>query len=522
MKNKVSIVVPIYNVELFLPRCLYSILDQTYRNIEVICVNSVSTDNSATIVKQFMKMDQRFTLVNQSHDLGLGGARNEGLKYCTGEYVLFIDSDDWIASSMVERLVFAIQEYNVDYAFGAVQGYDNESSYYLDFEHPFHSIGARKKFLSGPVDFSLDPLLLVDVYPSAWLGLRKRKLIEKVNASFPECQIAEDHHFHYKYSFNNPKAVYVPEPFYKHRRNRNGQLSAIADERVLQLFTCLEDIFDIFDRSLHGDNIDKAKAKIGLRLVYEKLGQIDPSSDLGAKFFNEAKRLLSVVSREQIYLNADYQIKHAHIESIFGASRISLINHALSLPDLKSFWLNGANQWDDITLRFESPRDFSQCMIGVSVTVSDLIPVSLRLALISNDDEKSISDNNRLDVYEYRQTFSPGNTVLFISPLDFEVLHGNPSIWKISELRFGGFLKDTIISVRFVIYNMEMELISDFNNITTPVSEGGNSLIEKLTTTEVNIIENAKEVVTEMALPNNTIWRKVNKALVALFLGRQE
>ena len=94
-KKLVSVIVPIYNVEAYLERCVISILNQTYENIEVILINDGSTDRSLDLAKRLEKKDKRIVLVSQDNQ-GLSAARNSGIKIARGEYITFVDSDEWI------------------------------------------------------------------------------------------------------------------------------------------------------------------------------------------------------------------------------------------------------------------------------------------------------------------------------------------------------------------------------------------------------------------------------------------
>lgn len=100
---KFSIIIPVYNVEAYLIECLDSALNQTFEDWEAICVNDGSTDNSGTILEEYGHKDGRFKIVNQPNG-GLSAARNTGLKTATGEYVLFLDSDDWLEGNALERV----------------------------------------------------------------------------------------------------------------------------------------------------------------------------------------------------------------------------------------------------------------------------------------------------------------------------------------------------------------------------------------------------------------------------------
>ncbi|WP_066067731.1 glycosyltransferase family 2 protein [Neobacillus soli] len=104
MNQKVSVVVPIYKVEKYLARCIVSILNQTYTNLEIILINDGSPDNCGTIAKEYANIDSRVRVVHKENG-GLSDARNYGMQYVTGVYTLFVDSDDWLDRNMIKELV---------------------------------------------------------------------------------------------------------------------------------------------------------------------------------------------------------------------------------------------------------------------------------------------------------------------------------------------------------------------------------------------------------------------------------
>lgn len=103
MDDKITVIVPVYNVENYLRKCLDSIISQTYKNIEIVVVNDGSTDASGEICKEFAEIDHRITYIEQEN-AGLSAARNTGLENMSGDYVTFVDSDDWIEQDYVETL----------------------------------------------------------------------------------------------------------------------------------------------------------------------------------------------------------------------------------------------------------------------------------------------------------------------------------------------------------------------------------------------------------------------------------
>lgn len=110
---KVSVVIPVYNVEKYLPKCLESIINQTLKDIEIICINDGSKDNSAAILLNYAKKDKRIRIINQENK-GAGAARNRGLEIASGDYLYFIDSDDWADKKLLEKLYCKITKNNSD------------------------------------------------------------------------------------------------------------------------------------------------------------------------------------------------------------------------------------------------------------------------------------------------------------------------------------------------------------------------------------------------------------------------
>lgn len=114
MKEVVSVILPVYNVEKYIRKCLDSVVNQTYRNLEIICVDDCGQDNSMDIVKKYAEKDNRIVILSNGSNKGLSVARNEGLKVAKGKFVYFIDSDDWIENNAIDVLVRIASNYNSD------------------------------------------------------------------------------------------------------------------------------------------------------------------------------------------------------------------------------------------------------------------------------------------------------------------------------------------------------------------------------------------------------------------------
>ena len=112
-KEKVSIIIPVYNSESTLKRCIESVINQTYKNIEILIINDGSKDKSLNIMNEYKNKDERIIVINQKNK-GLSGARNTGINNATGDYITFIDSDDYIKPNLVKDTIKIFEEYECD------------------------------------------------------------------------------------------------------------------------------------------------------------------------------------------------------------------------------------------------------------------------------------------------------------------------------------------------------------------------------------------------------------------------
>ena len=123
---EISVIVPIYNVEKYLEKCLDTIINQTFKDIEIICVNDGSVDCSRNILEEYKNKDSRIKIVDKENG-GLSSARNAGLKIATGKFISFIDSDDWVSSTFLEKLYKNITSYDTDISICAVHQFDEKT-----------------------------------------------------------------------------------------------------------------------------------------------------------------------------------------------------------------------------------------------------------------------------------------------------------------------------------------------------------------------------------------------------------
>lgn len=181
MKEKISIIIPVYKVEEYLPKCIESVLHQTYPELEIILVDDGSPDRCGKICDHYAKKDARIHVIHKKNE-GVARARNDGLEYASGDYVSFIDSDDWIAKNAYELLLKNIKKYDADCAVGGCLTVDDKNGVLKPRKHknaPVHcetSEEAMKRvLLSGS---------------AVWNRLFKREIFETIR--FPEGRINDD------------------------------------------------------------------------------------------------------------------------------------------------------------------------------------------------------------------------------------------------------------------------------------------------------------------------------------------
>ncbi|MBU3180711.1 glycosyltransferase family 2 protein [Clostridium psychrophilum] len=224
---KISIIIPIYNTEKYLNRCLDSVINQTLKDIEIILIDDGSTDNSLKICKEYNSNDKRIKLIHKKNE-GVSKARNIGLSYATGEYISFIDADDWVEPNMLEELYNLIIPNNTEFCMCNYIKENNGGSIYMNSN-------ISKKVLNGNniKNFLLIPLIerednekehTLAGFRGPCGKLFKREVIEKHNIKFEnELIIGEDFLFNLEFLIHVNKAI-VNEKFYYHYFTNSNSL----------------------------------------------------------------------------------------------------------------------------------------------------------------------------------------------------------------------------------------------------------------------------------------------------------
>ena len=204
----ISIIVPIYKVELYLKRCVDSIVNQTYSNLEIILVDDGSPDNCPQICDEYAEKDKRVVVIHKENG-GLSEARNAGLDICKGEYVSFIDSDDWVDLQYIEILLKGVQNNKADIAIGQFQKiffYNEKKKYEKKMTTASTAVMDNKEAVKKL--FSNEDIYFV----VAWGKLYKKTLFNTIR--YPVGKIHEDEYTTYKILYNSSTVAYLHEKIY--------------------------------------------------------------------------------------------------------------------------------------------------------------------------------------------------------------------------------------------------------------------------------------------------------------------
>ncbi|MGM8212341.1 glycosyltransferase family 2 protein [Virgibacillus sp. W0430] len=232
-KEKVSVIVPVYQVEKYIRRCLDSIVNQTYSNLEIIIINDGSPDRCGEIAEAYKQKDDRITVIHQKNG-GLSAARNTGMEYATGVYTLFVDSDDWLDLAMVQTLISAAHTFKADVV---------QAAFY--YAHPGHLLLDERYFkqIDPPVVLSrqtgMKELVINEkVKNFAWGKLYKTALIQDI--PFTEGVLFEDVYWTHHVMDRVDSYVLLHEPLYYYRQ-RDDSIVTTYSVRNLDIINGLKE-----------------------------------------------------------------------------------------------------------------------------------------------------------------------------------------------------------------------------------------------------------------------------------------
>lgn len=242
MNELISVIVTIYNIERYIEKCIISIINQTYKNIEIILVDDGSKDKSANICDEYEKKDRRIKVIHKENG-GHSDARNTGLDMATGEYYMFVDGDDYIKEDMIERMYDELVKSSTDMVICEFQYVDEDGNY------------IEQEINKQPPKVILDEKIFWDTYMTygimvVWCKLFKKKCFE--NVRFPRGQLHEDEAVMHRLIGNCNEICYINERLYFYvQRNGSTMNKKISIDNLCYINTVYERINYLIGKKIY-------------------------------------------------------------------------------------------------------------------------------------------------------------------------------------------------------------------------------------------------------------------------------
>ena len=272
---KISVIIPVYNTEQYLKECLDSIIGQTFKDIEIICVDDGSVDNSLNILNEYALKDSRFIIIKQENK-GAGAARNYGLKKASGDYLYFLDSDDYISDELFEKAYKQITETNADICIFENNSFDDIKKDLI----PCNWVKNFKNAPDKPVFNKNDipkTLFQISNLP-AFTKLYNHKFIKDNHIEFQEIKTCNDVFFHFYTISLADRITILPDELVTHRVQHSNLTKTRGEhiECILQAFNKIKDelkqaqIFDLLEDTYYKQAVSNFEYEIS-RLNSEEL-----------------------------------------------------------------------------------------------------------------------------------------------------------------------------------------------------------------------------------------------------------
>ena len=240
MNIYVSVIITSYNSEGFLRKTLENITSQTFKNMEIICIDDCSQDSTFSIISEFSKIDKRIKPIKNNKNLGAGKSRNIGFANSKGDYIIFLDDDDIYEKNLVEVAYESITKYNAEILIYRSRGYNEEIDKEIETGwtininkiHPetiFNAYDIKENFFQSFIWW-------------AWDKIFKRSIIEKNNLEFQSIDSANDMHFVVKAFLLADKMVYIDNKLIKHIFDRKNSISNTREKRYMGAIFALEEV----------------------------------------------------------------------------------------------------------------------------------------------------------------------------------------------------------------------------------------------------------------------------------------
>jgi glycosyltransferase involved in cell wall biosynthesis len=313
MTPRVSVIVPVFNMEPYVARCLQSLLESTLRDIEIICVDDVSTDAGAEIVEAFVRQDERVRLIRHDRNLGLGGARNTGIAAARAEYVGGVDSDDWVAPTMYERLLEATDGGRADVVEGGYLRIDAAGKIFAHY---------RPKAAVFENDRNQVNIFEV-TRPSFCTKLWRRALFVDNGIWFPERTFYEDLATTPRLLAKSRDIRFIDDPGYFYFKREGSITFSASEKHQMDYFKVFDVLLDfLHDNDLVGRYGAEFVSQIGIHLAYHAKNFSSPDAPEKEK----AQYL-----RHMLMMKMGYEGSYAELHGVSGRDLVGLFKSNVAL-----------------------------------------------------------------------------------------------------------------------------------------------------------------------------------------------
>ena len=297
--SQITIILPVYNVEKYLPQCLDSIISQTFKDFECICVNDGSKDSSLSILQEYASRDKRIKIINQKNG-GSSVARNTGIKNTNTKYITFIDSDDWIAENYLEILYNKIEETNADIVRASYKFYFQEENSYKSAKiREIHKINTNS---------NIERLYKGYAGAFVWAKIYKTSLIKDNNIWFYEGFTAEDCPFSSLVYLYSKKIIFISDELLFYRKYG---LSITAKDNQKQMTDDFDNFITLTKELQKRNFTDKEIKEFCIDIFLYKLGKLGKniSKQTSQKIYSIASEHIKFLKEMSSNLSFSYKFK---------------------------------------------------------------------------------------------------------------------------------------------------------------------------------------------------------------------
>ena len=295
MNKKISIIIPVHNAQEYLPKCLDSIINQTLKEIEIICVNDSSTDNTGAILDNYQQKDSRIKIINTDCRCS-GGTRNRGLEAANGEYIGFVDADDWVDKDYFEKLYNTAKENSCDIAATSsvvlIENGEEKSIKYVGAtpaDNPVNTLEKKEKCIIAT--------------GICWNKIYRKDFLEKNNIHFIEIPTAaEDNYFSALAAIFANQIIFINNSTYYYNFVSTSQTKSLKIEKDFSITDIYKQILDVIDNKNLGNqwkDVILQRAAADIKLYYSEMDKATKK-----KFLKHLKKTFPEVLKSVIPKNS--------------------------------------------------------------------------------------------------------------------------------------------------------------------------------------------------------------------------